>query len=303
MTTEQQLKLMEAKAPKLSKIKSVDVLNDTVRKYESMFKLKGKILEFLNALKEYSCLYKGVSFRKRTAWAEVFGVSERTIKRWLSKLAKLGIIKEVQAYEPSGRQMWNHVVIQPIKPVDKEVAEVAEKQENVPPSGNNVSSLKDKSLKQNLKNIIKNVDTPVREEINLPVDNLRSDKTKYLPAYIPTAFANKIKDFCDTSGDINKFWSKISLASKKTGLVDYDDADIAVQAAENMFENRTFIDDKTTHGYLGYFFGIVRKMMNNVLKRKEQEADKLKQEMIVINQRMNQEKNTAPIPFFNWLES
>lgn len=253
MTTEQQLKLMAELARDHVSFEDIEDMNEAVRKYEDMFKLKGKILLFLKELKKHSCVYNGVSFCKRSSWAKFFKVSERTIKRWLDKLSKLGIIKDIPAFEPSGRQMWNHVVIQPL-PVEEKVEE---KQADVIPSGDNVSSLKNKSLKQNIKRLSNRIeDTPVE-----------------IPSFIPQTWAKKVMMHFNSIEMLDTLYKRVKSLAKKSGLfvnnmIPEDFILEAYKATVWFYKQpgRVWRKGKTDDVFVGYFYKTLKQRLDDRAK-------------------------------------
>lgn len=224
---------------------------------------KDKLTRLLDLIQDYSIKVVGVCWLSQSNIASLLGLRKRqTAGLWLAKAEAEGYIKRFKCKRSKdNRQTSDIIVVMPVKNSKKEHKEI---QENGHPK--DISSLK------SLNSFKENVDTPVNNTVDLPVDNLEDDTTKYLPAYIPSAFIKIAKKLSNSSDDIYKFWKKISLASKITGLVEYNVAAIGVKAAKTTYKNRARIKDKSTNGLLGYFFGTIKRMMENALE-KDLQAD------------------------------
>lgn len=254
---------------------AVKAYKNMVEENESIKKsMKDKLIKLLNYLRKHSLKVLGVSWISQTKIAKALGVSKRqTIGKWIALLEELGFIKRFKAKRSSdNRRTTDLIVIQPLPVKEsghKEAQESGHKDTEKKGHQKELLSLKSSSLKSLKDNV---EDAPVHNTIDLSVDNLEDDTTKYLPADIPSAFIKIAKKLSSSSDDIYEFWKRIALASKTTGLVEYNAVAIGVKAAKTTYKNRARIKDKSTNGLLGYFFGTIKRMMENALE-KDLQAD------------------------------
>lgn len=189
----------------LSTFNDIDELNKTVRQYKEIHKLNKNTVRVLDLLHRYSAKYKGVSFRTKNNIANELKISRRTVIRACQTLESLGIIKQYEMKRNSDMQQTsNAIVIQPI--VTQEEPTIRE----------NCHSKKTTSrpLKQKINNNVRGDGNLVQgvKEMDTPLDYT------FASSNIPKQFINVISPFYNSADSVTKLWSRLTLATRKSGV-------------------------------------------------------------------------------------
>jgi predicted transcriptional regulator len=261
-------------------------MDRSVRQFVQSTKLGKTILAVLQVLVRHSCKIIGVSWLKAESIATIIEKSDKTVRRSLSKLEDLGIIKRIQTIKPSGGRGVDLCVIQPLgsenvqastENVQSIIEKVSSRVEAERPA---VSTANDAKIESETsifkaKNIkTRNINTYVRKDAN----SVQSLDASFIPSNVPNEFVSTVKPFYPFANTIYKLWGTARAAASKMGLLDVP-RDLAVDA----FKQAVFAFKAKrvkTKDIGGYFYGTLVGMIGNASK-----MDK-------------------PYPeFYNWLEA
>ncbi|MFD2627997.1 hypothetical protein [Oceanobacillus kapialis] len=296
---------------KLSKFNDKDAFNLHIRRVLYTFKeeMGGPLCEFVKYLSRYSMRYKGVSWQKVDTISKRFGKSEATVRRYLSKLTKLGIIGREKPEKGSHNITYFRT--------DLMLAEL--------PSRSNDSRFKDKDFRVNnnsdeigddipnmidqknsettcdskaeetkvmtetktlkaksktkLKDIIRNKDNKGRlNDIASQKSNRKPLDPSFVPNWVPSKFVDAISPFFYNAETITKLWTKAAYAARKLGLCGNNEGPSCyVETIIEAFKVTIYNSKRRTirGSFYGYFFGVVITMLRPFIYNTPRAIDNL----------------------------
>jgi len=293
---------------------SVEEMNLTVRKIIYTHRLKGVKKEFLLFLSRYSCKVKGVSWQKAETMAKNFGKSERTIKRLLSALHKLGVLDRVKLDKTN----WLTVLKKPsdlvelpnnsenVTPIsESDTPKVTPQEIDEIPCGSSDESTKNTRETKNKAKIFKtkSIKLPLlrkkKQVVVTPIINMQDREN--VPSYVPTEFVDHIWHFYKDVQAVTDIWKRVYWVAKKHNLLDehkhiknehmQDCIDIAIESFNLTKEKRGLnreVYDKDSQKFYKVFFGTVKNKLSALLT----EGERLVHDMVSLMESL-QQRNTG----------
>jgi hypothetical protein len=224
----------------------------------------------------------GVSWQKTATMAKNFGKSEPTIKRYLSKLKKLGIIERVKPIKGSHfityfsdqvelANLPSETASDTPKMIHLENDETAtESKAEDTKSTKEARTFKAKSkAKLSYKERYKGESAMQNDTVEInqskPKTQKRLDDT-FVPNWVASEFVESVKPFFDDANTITKLWTKAAYAARKLDLCGKNDGpNMHVQIVIDAFKT-TIYDykrNKIKGSLFGYYYGVVKNKLKD----------------------------------------
>lgn len=274
---------------------SVEEMNLTVRKIIYTHRLKGVKKEFLLFLSRYSCKVKGVSWQKAETMAKNFGKSERTIKRLLSALHKLGVLDRVKLDKTN----WLTVLKKPsdlvelpnnsenVTPIsESDTPKVTPQEIDETPCGSSDESTENTRETKNKAKIFKTKSNKLpllrkkKQVVVTPTINMQDREN--VPSYVPTEFVDHIWHFYKDVQAVTEIWKRVYVVARQQNLLDeykhikkdhlQTCIDIAIESFDLTKNKRTMqreLYDKDSQKFYKVFFGTVKNKLSTLLTEGE----------------------------------
>lgn len=288
----------------LTNFNNAESFNLHMRKVYYTFKddLGDSLKEFVKFLSRYSMKCLGVSWQKPATMARNFGKSQITIKRYISKLKKLGIIDRVKPArgshyityftnaielaelpEEKGEENTGKTAVNNAGDIASDTPKMIHLENSETATGTTVEgafsgqetmTFKAKSKTKYISNKrYKGVEIPANDTVNnTPTNRPKKLDTSFIPSYVAADFIEAAKPFYDDANTVTKLWTKATYAARNLGLCGKTEGaenytDIVIDAF------KTAIYDKKQRAikgsFFGYFFGVVRNMLSDYIDERQ----------------------------------
>lgn len=231
---------------------SVEELNDSVKKFMSLYDLTDAIKAVLNTIKLHSKRYFGVCWLRKEKIAEKANVSMSTVDRAIKGLKETGFLTVVPfTHTKRGGRTHNVYILNPLDEVSKEVAnEVAvEGQKEV----SNPCVTKDSDV---CDSVHKNSNTNSNNSLN-HLSIKRNDELKF----VPDKFIDLMEPFYANNPEIIRDrWKTVCVAVKKSCVsLAYTSFDTIGKAWTDTIKafKRGRVRKNSDDGIGGYFYGVL----------------------------------------------
>lgn len=235
----------------LSTFKSVEEMNETIRKYRDVIKasvkrsdVQTRLIALLELLKRHSCKQFGVSYMYKNTIADKLEVSYKTVQRLVKKLEELGMIRQVAMKRKKDMlQTANAIIIQPVEEVSHKTP--IKKSKKCPASKTTTIFLKQKIKRR-------------KESVYA---------ANFIAHWVPEEFANLASSFFHSAQDIQEFWKVIKQNNRIVNHLTQEQAftmeqELTIGTAAIKELVMKMKDNKTIANVFGYFNGIVNNLMD-----------------------------------------
>lgn len=253
----------------VSNFKNDESFNLHMRKVYYTFKdeLDGSLKEFVKFLSQYSIKCHGVSWLKPETMSNYFGKSQVTIKRYISKLKKLGIINRVKPKKGSHFITYFTNTVE-LSDLPSDTPKMIHQKNDETPTGSTDKPVFNEQEARTFKSLgepkelsnkrYKDVETPASEMANNTPKNL--DRS-FVPNWVDPEFVETASPFFGDAKTITKLWTKATYAARNLELCGKTEGanayvDIVIDAFKTtMYEHKR----RAVKGSVfGYFYGVVR---------------------------------------------